>query len=75
MDGAYANEELISLLKVNEENISATLLGIAAAKEAWGTNVHNSKINTGLVSSTSVGGLDKMEQSYFEYLSILPRYF
>lgn len=64
------NEELISLLKVNEENISrTTLLGIAAAKEAWGTNVHNSKINTGLVSSTSVGGLDKMEQSYFEYLS------
>lgn len=64
-----ANTELIDLLKVQNPNISRTsLLGLAAAREAWGNNRHDSSLKTGIISSTSVGGMDRSENFYRDYL-------
>lgn len=54
-----------------DNNFSRTaMLGIAAAKEAIKdagiTDIK--KYNTGLISSTSVGGMDMTEQYYYEFL-------
>ncbi|MDN3675340.1 beta-ketoacyl-[acyl-carrier-protein] synthase family protein [Flavobacterium branchiarum] len=66
------NAELIAQLQLDEENnFSRTaLLGAIAAKEA----VANAKITsineykTGLISATSVGGMDMTERYYYDYL-------
>ncbi len=62
-----SNDEIINKYNLPKEDYSRTpLLAIHTAKEAWGTNMPNQDIQTGLVSATSVGGLDRMEQYYFE---------
>ncbi len=61
------NEEIIALLDLPGEDFSrTTLLSLLAAKEAWGNNKIASDIRTGLISSTSVGGLDRTEEYYFD---------
>jgi len=61
------NEQLIQLLNLPNEDFSrTTLLSILAAKEAWGKNKIVDDIRTGIISSTSVGGLDRIEKYYFE---------
>lgn len=67
------NEELVSALKLPaSNNYSRTaMLGVIAAKKA----VENAKITdinnckTGLISATSVGGMDMTEHYYYEYLT------
>jgi len=67
----YTNTELEHILKLSpDNNYSRTgLLGVIAAKEA----VVNSGIKdihaykTGLISATSVGGMDMTEKFYYEY--------
>ncbi len=62
-----SNEQIIQMLNLPNEDFSrTTLLGLLAAKEAWGNNKHPGKIRSGLISSTSVGGLDRTEKYYFE---------
>jgi 3-oxoacyl-[acyl-carrier-protein] synthase-1 len=62
-----SNEQLIQLLDLPNEDFSrTTLLSILAAKEAWGKNKIVDDIRTGMISSTSVGGLDRIEKYYFE---------
>ncbi|HLV92107.1 MAG TPA: beta-ketoacyl-[acyl-carrier-protein] synthase family protein [Aequorivita sp.] len=67
------NEELISQLKLpSNNNYSRTaMLGVIAAKEAIAnsgiTNIE--KYKTGIVSGTSVGGMDMTEKYYYEYLT------
>ena len=62
-----SNEQLIQLLGLPNEDFSrTTLLSILAAKEAWGKNKIVDDIRTGIISSTSVGGLDRIEKYYFE---------
>jgi len=62
-----SNEQIIQMLNLPNEDFSrTTLLGLLAAKEAWGNNKHSGKIRSGLISSTSVGGLDRTEKYYFE---------
>ncbi|MEO8416751.1 MAG: beta-ketoacyl-[acyl-carrier-protein] synthase family protein, partial [Ginsengibacter sp.] len=62
------NEQIIQMLGLPGEDFSrTTLLSLIAAKEAWGNNCIQDNIRTGLISSTSVGGLDRMEKYYFEY--------
>ncbi len=62
-----SNEQIIQMLNLPDEDFSrTTLLALLAAKEAWGNNKHHSKIRTGLISSTSVGGIDRIEKYYFE---------
>ena len=65
------NEQLIEQIGLPEENnyTRSTLLGIIAAKEAV-ENAGISDINefrTGLISSTSVGGMDITEKYFYSY--------
>jgi 3-oxoacyl-[acyl-carrier-protein] synthase-1 len=61
------NEEIMSKLCLPYKDYSrTTLLALMAAKEAWGNNESHSDIRTGLISSTSIGGLDRTEKFYFE---------
>jgi 3-oxoacyl-(acyl-carrier-protein) synthase len=67
------NHELSKLLDLNEDNnFSRTaMLGVFAAKQAINnagiTNINEYK--TGLISSTSVGGMDITEKNYYEYFN------
>jgi len=64
-----SNEDLISRHHLKSSNISRTsLLGLAAAKEAWGNNQHNDQLRTGIISATSVGGMDGSENFYRDYI-------
>ncbi|MFL0353019.1 beta-ketoacyl-[acyl-carrier-protein] synthase family protein [Xanthomarina sp. GH4-25] len=68
----YTNSQLEQLLGLSpDNNFSRTgLLGTVAAKEAVahaGINDIN-KYKTGLISATSVGGMDMTERFYYEYL-------
>jgi 3-oxoacyl-(acyl-carrier-protein) synthase len=64
-----SNEELIKKLDVQPLPISRTsLLGLAAAREAWGENKHTLKLRTGIISATSVGGMDQTEHFYRDLL-------
>jgi len=62
-----SNEQMMQQLALPHEDFSrTTLLSLMAAKEAWGKNKKTSDIRTGIISSTSVGGLDRTEKYYFE---------
>ena len=69
----FTNDELIAQLNLPpENNYSRTaLLGAIAAKEAIAnagiTDIK--KYKTGIVSGTSVGGMDMTEKYYYEYLT------
>ena len=59
-----SNKELIHLLSVNTPISRTSLLGLVAAKEAWGNSQIHQSIRTGIISSTSVGGMDRSEEYY-----------
>lgn len=67
------NDQFIKQLHLSEDNnyCRTALLGVVAAQEA----VQNAGIKdmktyrTGLISSTSVGGMDMTEKYYYEYLT------
>lgn len=67
------NEQLVEQLKLSQENTftRTALLGAFAAKQAVEnagiTDVNEYK--TGLISSTSVGGMDFTEKHFYEYLT------
>lgn len=64
-----SNEELIHKTAVKNSNISRTsLLGIIAAKQALGNFKHDLRLKTGIISATSVGGMDRSEVFYADYL-------
>ncbi|AUS05985.1 beta-ketoacyl-[acyl-carrier-protein] synthase family protein [Pseudotamlana carrageenivorans] len=69
---AYTNEALIERLGLDSDcNFTRTaLLGAIAAKEAVANaGIDNIKAyQTGLISSTSVGGMDMSEKYYYQYL-------
>ena len=58
------NDELEQQLGVSKPISRTSLLGLVAAKEAWAENKPNNLIRTGIISSTSVGGMDKSEHYY-----------
>ncbi len=63
------NEEIVSKYDLLYAPYSRTsLLGIAAATEAWGNNKIDGQIRTGLISATSVGGMDNTENYYRQVL-------
>jgi 3-oxoacyl-[acyl-carrier-protein] synthase-1 len=64
---ALTNQQLSQMFNLPDEDYSrTTLLAIPAAKEAWANNKNDNRIRTGLISSTSVGGMDRTEKYYFE---------
>src|SRR5690606_11948603 len=69
---AFTNRELEKMLGLDpDNNFSRTaLLGALAGKEAFANaDITDVKAyRTGLVSATSVGGMDMTEKYYYEYL-------
>lgn len=69
----FSNEQLEASLQLPpENNYSRTaLLGAIAAKQAIAdAKINNiSEYKTGLISATSVGGMDMTEKYYYEYLT------
>lgn len=62
-----ADQQLIEQLQLPTEDYSRTsLLGLLAAREAWAKNKIDKRIRTGIISATSVGGMDRTERYYFE---------
>ncbi len=65
-----SNADLRKALNVGTEYVSRTsLLGLQAAREAWGDNKRSGVIRTGIISATSVGGMDRSEVFYKDYLA------
>ncbi len=65
----HDNNRLSEVAKLKRQPASRTaILGTIAAKEAWGDNRHSDSIRTGLISATSVGGMDVSEQFYKDHL-------
>lgn len=69
----FTNDELIAQLNLpSTNNYSRTaMLGAIAAKEAFASAgiTDIKKYKTGIVSGTSVGGMDMTEKYYYDYLS------
>ncbi|MBI2258492.1 MAG: beta-ketoacyl-[acyl-carrier-protein] synthase family protein [Flavobacteriia bacterium] len=62
------NQEIKEKLRFSK-NISRTaLLGMLAAQEAFQNHLIDKEIRTGIISGTSVGGIDFTENEYFNYL-------
>lgn len=60
-----SNQEIKDILGITEEYISRTsLLGILAAKQAFEGVEIRKELNYGIISSTSVGGMDRSEIYY-----------
>lgn len=60
-----SNQKIKDLLAIKDEYISRTsLLGILAAKQAFGALKTHKTLNYGVISSTSVGGMDRSEIYY-----------
>lgn len=65
-----SNEELVARLGIANKLISRTsMLALHAAREAFGSTKHTPGIRTGLISSTSVGGMDGTERFYKDFLA------
>ncbi|WP_353718605.1 beta-ketoacyl-[acyl-carrier-protein] synthase family protein [Dyadobacter sp. 676] len=65
-----SNDDLRNALNVGTGYVSRTsLLGLQAAREAWGGNKRSGVLRTGIISATSVGGMDRSEVFYKDYLS------
>ena len=66
-----SNQELIKKLGISEENnlTRTTLLGIWAVKEALDSAKISdiNEVKTGLISATSVGGMDVTEKYFYDY--------
>ncbi len=63
-----SDQSIIEKYNLPQKDYSrTTLLGLLAAKEAWGKNEINSTIKTGFISATSAGGMDKMEKYYTQF--------
>lgn len=63
-----SNEDLLFGNESIEGCSRTSLLGLKAAKECWANNQFSNEIKTGIISGTSVGGMDKTELFYRDYL-------
>ena len=64
----HSNEELAAMFDIQTKGSRTAILGMIAAKEAFRDHVLSSEIRTGLISGTSVGGMDLTENLYKDYL-------
>ena len=65
---ALSNAELADKIGADPSLPRTALLGMIAAEEAFEGHSLNSEIRTGLISGTSVGGMDTSETHYREFL-------
>lgn len=64
----FSNEELKSTFQLKTAGSRTTLLGMVATKEAFHGHEILPNVRTGLISGTSVGGMDVSEQEYRRFL-------
>ena len=62
------NEEIMSKYAIEQKISRTALLGIMAASEAFEGKENQSDVRTGLISGTSVGGIDLTENEYKNFL-------
>jgi 3-oxoacyl-(acyl-carrier-protein) synthase len=62
------NEEIMSNYAIEQKISRTALLGIMAASEAFEGKENQSDVRTGLISGTSVGGIDLTENEYKKFL-------
>ncbi|MCC6700529.1 MAG: beta-ketoacyl-[acyl-carrier-protein] synthase family protein [Fluviicola sp.] len=65
---AFSNEELVDHFQLTQHASRTALLGMIAAKEAFQGHELNDTIRTGLISGTSVGGMDTTEVEYKKFI-------
>lgn len=65
---SWTNQELIERFGLTQNASRTAILGMIAAKEAFKEHVLTSDIRTGLISGTSVGGMDVSEVAYKDFL-------
>lgn len=63
-----SNEGLMEHFKLKTNGSRTALLGMVAAKEAFQGHQLMDEVRTGLISGTSVGGMDITEEEYRNYL-------
>ena len=63
----HSNEAIKHILGMNQKKIvpRSALLSLLAAKEAWQNNSEHKGLRTGIISATSIGGMELSEQFYF----------
>jgi 3-oxoacyl-[acyl-carrier-protein] synthase-1 len=64
----YTDSELLHKFNLTTHGSRTSLLGMIAAKEAFAGHELLSEVRTGLISGTSVGGMDISEVEYKNYL-------
>lgn len=64
----YSNDELRENFALRMEGSRTALLGMIAAKQAFEGHTLSPEIRTGLISGTSVGGMDTSEIEYKSFL-------
>jgi 3-oxoacyl-[acyl-carrier-protein] synthase-1 len=64
----YSNDELRKKFALRTEGSRTALLGMIAAKQAFEGHTLSPEIRTGLISGTSVGGMDTSEIEYKSFL-------
>nr|WP_294859295.1 beta-ketoacyl-[acyl-carrier-protein] synthase family protein [uncultured Fluviicola sp.] len=65
----WTNDELVQRFALTQDASRTALLGMIAAKEAFHGHTLNPEIKTGLISGTSVGGMDVSEIAYKDFLA------
>ncbi len=65
----FTNEELRTKFDIKTDSSRTALLGMIAAKQAFKGHSIRTDIKTGLISGTSVGGMDVSEKEYQNYLN------
>jgi len=68
----FTNEELIKKFGLKTTGSRTGILGAIAAKEAFANHSINAEIRTGVISGTSVGGMDTSEIEYRNLLEEKP---
>lgn len=66
---SWSNEELVERFELTQHASRTALLGMIAAKEAFKGHASDANIRTGLISGTSVGGMDISEIAYKDFLN------
>ncbi len=61
------NEELSSMFNLKTPGSRTSILGMIAAKEAFQGHSLSKEVRTGLISGTSVGGMDISENAYLDF--------
>ncbi len=65
----WTNSELIERFSLTQNASRTALLGMIAAKEAFHGHELSTELKTGLISGTSVGGMDVSEIAYKDFLN------